>query len=72
MTKYAFTINNMYSSEQIRMVKWWNRLVGFPGETVVCKFATDEADHFRAAVLYFRSKGHEAKIMGMKLFEGIV
>lgn len=72
MTKYVFTINKMYNSEQVRQVKWWNLLFGFTGEFVIADFETEEEDHFRAAVLYFRRQGYEAQIMGMKLNQEIV
>ncbi len=72
MTKYVFTINKMYNSEQIHRVRWWNKLFGFPGQFVIADYETDEEDHFRAAVLYFRRQGYEAQVMNMKLYKDII
>lgn len=72
MTKYVFLSNIMYNSMAIRRVRWWHKLFGHAGEIVLADFETEEKDHFRAAVLYFRRQGYEAQVMGMKMHEDIV
>lgn len=72
MKTYVFLSNIMYNSTAVRRVRWWHKLFGFSGEYVVAEFETEEKDHFRAAVLYFRRQGYEAQVMGMKMHEDIV
>lgn len=75
MTKYVFLSNIMYNSTAIRRVRWWHKLFGHAGEVVldyVYVNQVDNEDGFRKAVIYFRNRGLEAQVMGMKMHEGII
>lgn len=70
--KYVFVSNNMYNSDQIRPVRWWNKLIGFPGETVratvVLNGVREFSDcSFEMAKVEFAESGMYPQIMGRKI-----
>lgn len=70
--KYVFVTNNFYNSDQIRPVHWWNKLIGFPGETVIATIelhgVRDFSDYsFEMAKLEFAESGMYPQIMGRKI-----
>lgn len=70
--KYVFVSNNMYNSDQIRPVRWWNKLIGFPGETVRATVALNGVKHFtkesfEMAKVEFAESGMYPQIMGRKI-----
>ena len=68
--KYVFVSNNMYNSDQIRPVRWWNKLIGFPGETVRATVVLNGVKHFtresfEMAKAEFAESGMYPQIMGL-------
>ncbi len=70
--RYVFVRNNFYNSDQIRPVRWWNKLIGFPGETVIAKTELYGCERFTAhtfqmAKVEFAKIGRHPQIMGHRL-----
>lgn len=66
---WVFTVNNIYNCGQIRRVRWWNKLIGFPGETIVAICNTgfmDEKESHEYARKQFEKMGHNPHVMGMR------
>lgn len=68
MIHYAFTENNMFNCSSIRPVKWYNRLIGFPGERVIARCSIDakqfDADSLKLARVEFNELGLRTQILG--------
>lgn len=69
--KYVAVTNNMYNSTQIRPVKWWRKIIGFPGETVVgtvhLNMTEFNDESLREAIDAFSSFGFKRQIMGVNI-----
>lgn len=72
MDYYVFLTNNMYASSIIRRVRWWNRLFGFPGRTVVAHAEIDgdldEDDAYGLVRYEFAEMGLIPHLMGREIY----
>lgn len=72
MGHYVFLTNNMYASSSIRRVRWWNRLFGFPGRTVVATAEIDvdldEDDAYGLVRHEFAEIGLIPQLMGREVY----
>ncbi|MCW6550362.1 hypothetical protein NFB56_16105 [Yersinia ruckeri] len=67
---YVFVTNNMYNSSNIRELKWWNKIIGFPGETVVATINMNVGfsdDAYKTAKEEFAEGGFFPQCMGYRL-----
>lgn len=66
--EYVFVSNNLYNSSSVKPVKWWNRLIGFPGETVMGRCKLNMNKHSKEALAIakdeFAQHGMYPELMG--------
>lgn len=71
---YVFVTNNMYNSDNILPFRWWNKLFGYPGRTVLAHcYVNGYSEHcqesFNAALNEFRDIGLRPQILDEYLFK---
>lgn len=68
MIQYVYVSNIMYNCGNIKPVRWWNRIFGFPGRVIVATVSlnmskfTDES--YRLARKEFEQLGLRPHVMG--------
>lgn len=66
--KYAYVSNIMYDSTTIVPVRWWNKLLGFPGRIVITTQSVDAPRHTPETLILakrlFKSRGFSERLLG--------
>lgn len=71
--RYVYAENNMYNCALIYPVRWWNKIFGFPGRTVIStvSFSSDITKHspelYEIAKQELAESGFHPHILGVKL-----
>lgn len=68
--EYVFVVNNIYNSTRVKPVKWWNRLIGFSGQTVMARMTLNANTHTHETYLIakneFAEHGMYEQIMNVR------